>query len=90
MMALKEVSAQTRAWDLAWNVASAGVIEGSTGKRASWIKATLSPVTEKRQAHMGAEVGEGHQNLLPTNRSWPGLGQTLPHGPRRSRLPPAP
>ena len=53
-------------------MASAGVIEGSTGRRASWIKATPSPVIEKRQAHIGAEVGEGHQDLLPANKSWPG------------------
>lgn len=69
-------------------MASAGVIEGSRGRRASWTKATLSPVIEKRQAHMGAEVGEGHQDLLPANKSWPGLVRPCLMAPEGAGRPP--
>ena len=99
-MALKEMSAQTRECGLSWNAALADVIKVRAEMRASWIRATLSPMTEETQARRegpredGGRDGvvrlqaEEHRGVLATGRSGAGLGQTLPHVLRRNSCPP--
>ena len=64
------------------------MIRVRTERRVSWIKVILSQVAEKRQAHTEAEMGGCVCRARGTEKSWPGLGQILPHSLRRSQPPP--